>query len=114
MRVPFHPPPPPRPKGACVIGKPQWLAVPNAAEVESYDPNRAQRMVTGSATLQCIVRPDGGLGACAVLDDNPAEFGFGDAALQIAALLRVAPLDEAGQPVAGGVVRFPVKFTLPD
>lgn len=114
-RMHFHAPPPPLPDGVRLIERPQWLARPNASDVVSYYPDRAQRMmVAGSATLQCQVQPDGTLGTCIVIDEDPAEYDFGAAALRLAALLRVAPRDESGQPVAGGVIRFPINFNLPN
>ncbi|CAN5813930.1 hypothetical protein BH11PSE1_BH11PSE1_16650 [soil metagenome] len=114
MRMHFRLPPPPLPEGVRLIEKPQWLKRPSASDIGNLYPARAQRMdVAGSATMQCSVSSDGGLNPCTVIDEDPGEYGFGDAALQIGALLRLAPLDEDGQPVAGGIVRIPINFTLP-
>jgi protein TonB len=57
-----------------------------------YYPDRAQRMeVSGKATISCTVTAKGTLESCSVVSENPADMGFGDAALK-----SVAPVpDEA-------------------
>ena len=39
--------------------------------------------------------------------------GFGDAAMKMSKLFKMRPQTKDGQPVDGGTVRIPIRFTLP-
>lgn len=111
-RPPAAPPPePPRPS---VITQPDWLRRPTGDDIARYYPDRAQRMeVEGRASLSCQVTARGTLESCSVTSEDPADMGFGDAALKMSKLFKMRPMSKDGQPVGGGTVRIPLRFVLP-
>ncbi|WP_091742895.1 energy transducer TonB [Phenylobacterium immobile] len=112
-RPPAAPPPEaPRPS---VITQPDWQRRPTAEETQRYYPERASRMnVSGSATLSCTVNARGGLENCSVVSETPADQDFGGAALRMSRLFRMRPQTRDGSPVAGGLVRVPIRFQMAD
>ena len=106
--------PPPEPPRPSVISNPDWLRRPSADEVARYYPDRALRLETeGRATLSCTVSAKGTLGNCSILSEDPNDMGFGDAAMKLSKLFKMRPMSKDGQPVDGGSVRIPLRFTLP-
>lgn len=96
------------------ITDPDWRRVENPGNPLRFYPKQAQDLsVEGAATISCVVDADGRLQDCKVLDETPAGYGFGDAALRMKVLFRMKPLSRSGQPVDGGVVRVPIRFRLP-
>jgi len=107
-------PPPPEPPRPSVITSPDWLRRPSAEDIARYYPERAQRMeIEGRATISCTVNARGTLDGCSVASEEPAEGGFGDAALRMARLFKMRPMTKDGAPVEGGTVRIPIRFVLP-
>lgn len=93
LLAPDPAPPAPLPQ----ITQPRWLARPS--DLGAYYPAWAQqRMKSGLVQLDCLVGLDGRL-ACRVVSETPAGWGFGDAALRIAADHRMAPATRDGAPV---------------
>jgi TonB family protein len=96
-----------------VIGKPDWVEKPTGADVADLYPKAAEKAgVTGMAVINCRVRKDGSLRACRIRKQDPAQYGFGDAALKMSARFRMKAKDQDGHPTAGGAVVIPIKFTL--
>jgi protein TonB len=107
--VPSNPP-----ARASVITKPDWARKPTGEDMARYYPDRAQRMeVGGRATLSCTVTAKGSLESCSVQSENPADYGFGDAALKLSRLFRMKPKTLDGAPVDGGQITIPIVFTVP-
>lgn len=107
--IPVAVDPPPAPV-APEITNPRWIERPDGRDFERYYPNRAlSRGQGGRVMLECTVNADGRIN-CAVLSEDPANWGFGEAALRIARSFRMSPRLENGQPTAGGRVRVPIVF----
>lgn len=80
-----------------------------------YYPDRAQRLErSGRATISCTVKANGTVAGCSVVSEDPADMGFGDAAIRLSKLFRMRPQTRDGQPVEGASVRIPIAFRLPE
>ena len=98
-----------------VITNPDWLRQPNGDDLARYYPDRAQRLgVPGQATIDCAVSDAGGLEDCRVATESPKDDGFGNAALKMAGDFRMRPMTRDGVPLAGGRIRIPIRFVMPD
>jgi TonB family protein len=101
--------------GRPLVGDPDWVQRPTADDVKAFYPARAvAEHVEGRALIACQVRADGGLEGCAVLKEDPAAYGFGDAALRMSERFRMTQRSRSGLPTAGADVRIPILFKLPD
>jgi TonB family protein len=97
-----------------VIAKPDWAVKPTGADVaDLYPPEAVKANVDGAATIACAVSLEGRLTDCKVLDEAPAQAGFGAAALKLSERFQMKPMSRDGQPVAGGKIRIPIRFSLP-
>jgi protein TonB len=67
----------------------------------------------GRATVECAVAADGSLTGCITVTEDPAGYGFGEAALIVAGVMRMSPWSKQGAPVEGARIALPVKFELP-
>lgn len=91
----------------------QWLRRPTAEHLAHHYPDKAQREgVEGSATVECGVTGVGSMTGCRVLNEDPAGYGFGEAALAMSAYFRLGPADGT-EPMSGGKVKLPIRFALP-
>jgi TonB family protein len=96
------------------ITRPDWKSKPSGEDMARYFPERAQRQgVEGRATIACSVEIDGALSRCEIVSENPAGYGFGEAALKISGAFRMKPQTLDGIPVAGGEVNIPIVFKPP-
>jgi len=98
------------------IYDPMWLQHVNPDYVVKLFPAAAANagLKSGVASVDCSVQHDGSLKNCAVASENPIGMGFGDAALQIAAVMVMNPWTAEGDPVDGARIRLPVRLVLPD
>lgn len=79
------------------------IARPSPADIAAAFPAPAKaRGVAGRAMLDCEVTAEFGLGNCSVRSETPADMGFGAAAVGLARLYRLDPVDYWGRPVLPG------------
>lgn len=102
----------PRPS---VVTNPDWLERPSAELLAEVYPQLAHLLgLPGRAIISCLVDATGRLRHCLVVDQFPAGLGFGAATLKAADTFRMSPKTVDGQPVPGGTVRIPLRYTLPE
>ncbi|HEX7948238.1 MAG TPA: energy transducer TonB [Phenylobacterium sp.] len=107
------PAPPVAPPRKPDIRNPTWLKRPGADEFARFYPDREQRMgITGSATISCTVTAVGSVNNCRVVSETPDPGGFGQAALKLSRYFKMSPQTVDGQPVEGGQVSIPIRFSL--
>ena len=98
---------------AYVVGKPDWVEKPTGNDVRDLYPKAAEKAgVEGMVVISCRVRRDGGLRDCRVRKQDPAQYGFGEAALKMSRRFRMKTTDADGHPTAGAGVNIPIKFAL--
>jgi hypothetical protein len=87
-----------------------WVQRPDGEALRFFYPVRAWRNnISGSARLDCLIAA-GGVLRCRARSEAPAQEGFGDAALKLATMLRVAERNEAGETLVGQRVSVPIQF----
>lgn len=92
------------------ITDPSWIERPRVSDYERFFPRRAlDRGVSGAVMLDCLVDAIGRV-SCAVVSEDPPNWGFGEASLRAAALFRMAPASRDGQPTGGGLVQIPMRW----
>ena len=94
---------------AHVMAKPEILAKPTQAQVQAaYPPRALDDQIQGGAILACVATTGGKLVECRVDREAPTGYGFGQAALDLAADFTLKPQLIDGDPVDGPVlVRVP-------
>jgi len=96
-----------------IPANPGWARRPGAEDVVRFYPTLARAIqLSGRATLSCQVTRNGDLQGCAALDEAPAGFGFGAAAVAMAGLFRMTPRTVDGRPTDGGEVKIPIRFSM--
>jgi TonB family protein len=94
------------------VTKASWLKTPNGDDMLEVYPSKAfANGLAGQATLVCQVDASGSLKDCFVIDESPAGYGFGDAALKLSSKFRLKPPFRNGVPV-GGRMTIPIRFAL--
>jgi TonB family protein len=102
-------PPPDLPRSS--ISGIDWLAVP---DISRYYPDAAMEFARpGKAILICTVAADGSLAPCTVGYENPAGWGFGEAALRAVRHVRMGPQTADGTATVGATVRQVIRFQQP-
>ena len=109
---PLPPGPPPSNFTSPARTDPSWLVKPTADNISRVYPLAALRKrLNGEVLLQCTVDYDGYLFDCVVRQETPPDEGFGNAALEITAYMRMKPATKLGVPTASSV-EVPVHFSL--
>lgn len=90
---------------------PGWIRKPDAYTLSRHYPVRAQfKSVDGKAVVECHIGKGGFLADCAVLEESPGDFGFGEAALNVAKTCQLAEKTPSGISTIGLKVRIPIRF----
>jgi len=90
-----------------------WARRPTEADLARFYPERAtQAKVGGDVTLACNVAKAGGLSDCVVFRENPARYGFGEAALKIADAYGLRPERAVVWTASNRKVLVPVRFRM--
>lgn len=94
------------------VVQPRWIRGPDPTKVLSVYPEAAiaAGVKTGLGVAACTIARDGSLTDCKVAREDPQGFGFGEAAVSVAMIMRMSPWTEDGGPVDGGTVKLPVRF----
>jgi protein TonB len=96
---------------AGLVIHPDWVRKPTGMDIARVYPREAASKDIAAATaISCAVTQEGTLSACQVFREEPAGLGFGEAALKLARLFKMGPMDREGQPTAGRTVRIPIGF----
>jgi protein TonB len=96
-----------------VIGNPSWSRQPSAEQMTRAYPSRAiAGGVAGSASLNCLVLPNGSVTDCNVTRETPGGYGFGRAAEGLSRHFRVNPRTVNGAP-EGSRVNINLRFNPP-
>lgn len=92
--------------------RPTWELRPDEAAMAKLYPEKASRAVqSGSAVLGCALDGQGLLQDCQVLREEPAGWGFGDAALKASRYFKMKPATPDGASVAGRRILLPIGWT---
>jgi hypothetical protein len=84
----------------------QSAAQPAVTQVRDVQPQIAEAM------LSCMVKRDGGLTACSVQSEFPAEMGVGQAALSMASQFQVELMGPDGKSRAGSFIDVPIRIRI--
>jgi hypothetical protein len=98
--------------GAAVVTKPVWASLPSATDFQATFPKTENGVNHVRVVLGCTVEAGGGLGGCAVAQEDPPGQGYGAGALALAAKFRVAPWTLDGAPTVGAHIRLPIRYEL--
>jgi protein TonB len=97
-----------------VITNPSWDRQPTGEQMMRAYPSRAQTAgMSGSASLNCLVLPNGSVTDCNVTRETPGGYGFGRAAQSLSRYFRINPRTVDGA-AEGSRVAIGLRFTLPE
>lgn len=77
---------------------PAW-AKPPRPKASDYPQDALDAGVSGVATVTCTAEPSGRVSGCWVIEENPSQYGFGDAAIDIVSRGRMRPFSSEFEPV---------------
>ncbi len=89
-----------------IVPAPTASAQPVVTQIRDSTPQIAE------AILSCMVKRDGGLTACSVQSETPAQLGVGQAALSMASQFQVDLMGPDGKSRAGSFIEVPVRIRI--
>lgn len=96
---------------AAVRVEAQVIRRPTDEDIRRRYPSHARKMgLNGRAVISCVVRLDTRLERCRVVEESPANLGFGWAGLELAREYRFQPPMLDGRPIADQTVTFAVDY----
>ncbi len=91
----------------------KWTFAAGDHMADLYPPNAQSQGMGGMAKIACVIDPDGHLNRCAVVDESPAGYGFGEAtAIGFVRYTRVDPATVTGGIQPGDIKVFVYKWVL--
>jgi TonB family protein len=102
--------------GKRYLTRTQWIRQPEFDPKEKLFPKEAAKagLKTGSATVDCVIAADGGLGQCAVVKESTLGVGLGEMAKRIAMGFATNPWTDEGVPAEGAHVLMPIQMVDED
>lgn len=98
-------------RAADVIMPADWLMKATPAVLRTLYPPRAWAAhVAGFALIACKVTVEGDAADCVVEKEDPAGYGFGQAAIEVLKRCKFHPATRNGLPVEQAVIRVPINF----
>ena len=96
------------------VTSPRWVAGFDPDEAMAlYPPEAAAKGVTtGRGVARCVVAPEGTFSDCTPQPGDPDGLGFSEAAVKLAATMRMNPWTADASPVDGAVVDVAVRLNL--
>ncbi|WP_165185606.1 hypothetical protein [Caulobacter soli] len=91
---------------AAVSIVPTPTSQPAVTQIRDTQPQIAEAM------LSCMIRRDGGLTACSVQSEFPADMGVGKAAVSMASQFQVDLMGPDGKSRAGSFIDVPVRIRI--
>jgi protein TonB len=93
---------------------PKWLRTPDAdAFARYYPPQAAHLGIGGRAVVHCRVSAAGTLVDCAIVEEDPPGYGFGEAVLKMMPMFKMRPMVVNGVATDGGEINIPIRFNPP-
>jgi protein TonB len=87
------------------------IQAPSPADLAENYPRKAKEAhVTGRAVILCSADQRGDTRACALVDETPKGYGFGDAAMRMGSMFKVAPQPPNQCQYAPMVVIIPIEW----
>ena len=98
--------------GKRYLARPHWIRAPASGPAQKLFPEEAAKagLKAGSATVDCVIAPDGALTQCAVISESAPNVGFGVMAVKLAQAFAANPWTDDGLPAEGAHIRLPVKM----
>ena len=94
-----------------LLTRPDWKRRPRPEDLKRVYPPRAKaERVSGRVLLTCDVTLEGLLAHCQTAQETPEGYGFGEAAINLATVIRMTPMKIDGKPSEGGMVTLPIVF----
>lgn len=96
------------------VEKPDWSVRIDPKKVVALFPEQAAAAgrTEGVGVVDCLVAGDGRLTDCRPFREEPADMGFGAAAVLAASVMQMDLWTQQGRPVAGARVKLPINFNL--
>lgn len=95
------------------VSNPDWVRMPTGDDLARVYPRPAlSRGLSGHTKMSCKVRKDGTLTDCAIVQEDPPGYGFGDATLAVAQYFKMTPTTADGKSVEGGTVIIPIAWRV--
>jgi len=94
-----------------LVTRPVWVQKPTIEDLQRYYPAQAMKAgAGGDAVIACGISAEGRLQNCTIKREDPAQHGFGAAALELSRHFQMKPVSLDGQATSGGRIIIPIRF----